>query len=133
MKRETMRPAQVEFIPKELEEGVLYVSSRFSTASHLCCCGCGTKIVTPIHPTEYSLTVRNGLVSLHPSIGNWNHPCQSHYFIRNNQIVWAGNMTPAQIRSGRAFDDAQKDRYFGNGAQPWWTQAKQWVLAWLRK
>ena len=38
----------VEFIPDELEQGTIYISIRFATASHLCCCGCGNKVVTPI-------------------------------------------------------------------------------------
>ena len=29
----------VEFIPDELQEGTIYVSIRFATAAHLCCCG----------------------------------------------------------------------------------------------
>ena len=55
----------VEFIPRELNEGVLYISKQFKTASHLCCCGCGTKIVTPLRPTEYSLTGSGDAVSLY--------------------------------------------------------------------
>jgi Family of unknown function (DUF6527) len=98
----SIRPEYVESFPKVLEEGVIYVSRRFRTACHSCCCGCGTKIVTPIRPTEYSLSERGGLVTLHPSVGNWNYPCQSHYVIRDNQILWAGNMTRAQIKKGRA-------------------------------
>ena len=38
----------VEFIPKVLDEGVLYISRRFNTASHLCCCGCSFKVVIPV-------------------------------------------------------------------------------------
>jgi hypothetical protein len=30
----------VEFIPEDLAEDTLYISIRFATASHLCCCGC---------------------------------------------------------------------------------------------
>ena len=37
----------VEFIPGDLKEGTIYVSMRVWTASHLCCCGCGNKVVTP--------------------------------------------------------------------------------------
>jgi hypothetical protein len=44
----TLQPRYVDFIPKELDDGILYISKRFQTASHRCCCGCGTKIVTPI-------------------------------------------------------------------------------------
>jgi hypothetical protein len=43
-----MQPEHVEFIPKALEDGVLYISTKYRTASHRCCCGCGTKIVTPL-------------------------------------------------------------------------------------
>ena len=70
MKAQSMRPEYVEFIPPKLEDGVIYISKKFRTASHRCCCGCGTKIVTPLRETEYKLTERGGLVSLHPSIGN---------------------------------------------------------------
>ena len=126
-----MHPRYVEFIPKELGEGVLYISKRFNTASHLCCCGCGTKIVTPLRETEYRLTAQGDRVSLDPSIGNWNHPCQSHYFIRNNSVVWAGRMTPAEIRLGRAHDDAQKEAYFAQVAGPWWRRLWGRIRRWF--
>jgi hypothetical protein len=119
----SLRPVYVEFIPKTLESGVLYVSKKFRTASHLCCCGCGTKIVTPLRETEYSLTELGEHVSLSPSIGNWNHPCQSHYWIRDNQVVWAGPMSKTEIRRGRAHDDSLKDAYFGTVTYPWWRRA----------
>ena len=47
-----LRHEFVEFIPDELEHGIIYISIRFATASHLCCCGCGNKVVTPIRPTD---------------------------------------------------------------------------------
>lgn len=117
-----MRPEYVEFIPKVLEDGVLYISKQFRTASHRCCCGCGTKIVTPLRETEYRLIERMHLVSLYPSIGNWNHPCQSHYFIRANRVVWAAPMSKAEILLGRAHDDALREDYFAKVAWPWWRQ-----------
>jgi hypothetical protein len=102
-----MRPEYVEFITKVLEDGVLYISKQFRTASHRCCCGWGTKIVTPLRETEYRLIERGHLVSLHPSIGNWNHPCQSHYWIRENRVVWAGPKSQADIR----LDFSNRDVY----------------------
>lgn len=56
---ESIQPVFVEYIPRELEVGVLYISKKFKTATHLCCCGCGTKIVTPLRNTEYSLNTRS--------------------------------------------------------------------------
>ena len=131
MKAHTIRPQYVEFIPKVLEDGVLYISRTYRTASHRCCCGCGTKIVTPLRATEYRLIERDGAVSLHPSIGNWNHPCQSHYWLRENRVVWAGPMSRVDIQRGRIQDDALKVDYFANTAWPWWRRAWSRLKHWL--
>lgn len=120
MKVSALQPKYVDFIPKILDDGVLYVSRRFSTASHHCACGCGTKIVTPIRETDYRLIERAGLVSLAPSIGNWDHPCQSHYWIRDSKVVWAAAMSKEAISAGRVRDDAGREAYFARVAWPWW-------------
>lgn len=122
MKVSRIIPRHVDFIPRQLEEGVLYISAQFKTASHLCCCGCGTKIVTPLVPTEFSLMESGDTVSLYPSIGNWNFPCQSHYWIKNGQVIIAGRMSREEIQRGRRFDDAQKAAYFGK-KDSWWKRA----------
>lgn len=112
MKLSTIRPEFVEFIPRELDYGVLYISERYQTASHLCASGCGEKVVTPLSPADWRLHKdKGGLVTLHPSIGNWNLPCRSHYWIRKNRIQWAGRMTPIQIERVKAKDIADKARY----------------------
>lgn len=131
MRPQSIRPEYVEFIPKALEEGVLYISKKFRTANHRCCCGCGTKIVTPLRETEYELIERGILVSLRPSIGNWNHPCQSHYWIRDNRVIWAAKMNPAEVQRGRAHDEALKEAYFLKVAWPWWRQAASRIKRWL--
>jgi len=112
MRMAGIKPQFVEFIPAALAQGVLYVSEKYKTATHLCACGCGTKIVTPLRPTEWTMTKRGDFVTLKPSIGNWNHPCQSHYWIRDNKVVWAGAMTRQEINLGRRIDRARKDKYF---------------------
>lgn len=98
----------IEFIPKKLEEGILYISIRFKTASHLCCCGCGHKVVTPLNPAQWSLTDHGSTVSLAPSIGLGTLPCRSHYWIRRSRVEWYPSMTVAQ--TGRA---QRADRYAG--------------------
>lgn len=105
-----LRHEYVEFIPKELEEGCIYISKRFKTASHLCCCGCKGKVVTPLNPSKWRLHDHGNFISLYPSIGNWSFPCQSHYILNNGQVIWAESMTKFQIRSVQQRDlkDATK-------------------------
>jgi hypothetical protein len=79
----------VDSAPDDLQEGVLYVSIPYATALHLCPCGCGSEIVTPISRKGWSLTFDGASVTLHPSVGNWNYPCRSHYWIRRDRIEWA--------------------------------------------
>ena len=55
MKRTTFNHEFIEFIPSELEEGVLYVSVQYATAVHKCACGCNNKVVTPISPVDWQL------------------------------------------------------------------------------
>jgi hypothetical protein len=88
-----LKPAYVEFIPEELELGVLYVSLKFNTVAHSCACGCGLQVITPLIRKGWRL-IFDGTVSLQPSIGNWNYPCRSHYWIRKNNIVWAREEEP---------------------------------------
>lgn len=78
----------VEYVPAVLAEGVLYVSLRFATVVHLCPCGCGNKVVTPLSPADWQLLFDGEAVSLTPSIGNWSLPCQSHYWIRLDRVRW---------------------------------------------
>ncbi len=73
----------------QLEDGVIYISMDFSTAIHKCACGCCNEVVTPFAPNGWKLIFDGKTVSLSPSIGNWSFPCQSHYWIRRNQVRWA--------------------------------------------
>lgn len=113
MKQETILKHQfVEFIPEDLEQGTIYISIRFATASHLCLCGCGNKVVTPIRPTDWTLIFDGKTISLDPSIGNWSFPCQSHYWIRKNRIKWAPKWSREEIERGRHSDRYAKERYW---------------------
>jgi hypothetical protein len=94
----------VEFVPRELRQGVLYVSIPYATVIHMCCCGCGQQVVTPLAPSQWTLSFDGKSISLHPSVGNWNFPCRSHYWIRNNQVLWAKQWTKAQIAAGQHLD-----------------------------
>ncbi|WP_205461843.1 DUF6527 family protein [Mangrovibacterium lignilyticum] len=77
----------VEYMPEEILQGELYVSMKYSVVIHSCACGCGEKVVTPLSPDDWHLSYDGETISLKPSIGNWDFPCQSHYWIRENKVI----------------------------------------------
>ena len=79
----------VDRLPPVLEAETLYVSMACATVVHLCACGCGRKVVTPLSPGDWRLTFDGKSLTLLPSIGNWQYPCRSHYWIRSSRIEWA--------------------------------------------
>jgi hypothetical protein len=107
-----IRPEFVEFIPEDLEEGVLYISVPYATASHKCACRCGSLVVTPIRPASWALTWDGESVSLYPSIGNWSFPCQSHYWVDHSRIVWARKWSQEEIEHGRRRDEQARERFY---------------------
>ena len=109
-RRTTVSHEFVEYIPDELSESVVYVAIGFATVAHRCCCGCGKEVVTPLSPTDWRLIFDGESVSLHPSIGTWSYACKSHYFIRNNRVVWAKSWSKKQIEETRAKDSLAKSR-----------------------
>lgn len=110
--------AFVEFIPDELKEQTLYISHTYCTAVHKCCCGCGREVVTPLSPTGWQVTFDGKTVSLYPSIGSWSLPCQSHYFITKNKVIWVPKWTKKQITKGRQKEARAKERYYSESQFP---------------
>ena len=90
IKKNKVQPLFVKYIPTNLKPGILYISLECNIAVHLCACGCGREVVTPLAPEEWKLTFDGKRASLYPSIGNYNFSCQSHYFIKKNKVVWIG-------------------------------------------
>lgn len=111
MRRTTIIPEFVESAPLELQDGVIYISDRFSTALHKCCCGCGREVVTPLNPVGWSYYQEGESITLKPSIGNWSFPCKSHYMIIRNEVVWAEKMSVRQIAKVKARDARDQDEY----------------------
>lgn len=110
MRITNIRPRFVEYIPDQLEDGVLYISERFRTCSHKCCCGCGEEVVTPLSAAEWRLTKEGNSVSLWPSVGNWDYACRSHYVISRNQVKLAAAMNSKQIARVQQRDLADLNR-----------------------
>lgn len=82
-------PVFVSEIPRKLEEGYLYIAIEYNAIIHLCPCGCKSEISTPLNPkTGWTMKYDGECVSLSPSVGNYSYPCKSHYFIRDNKVIW---------------------------------------------
>lgn len=113
-RRTSLRPAFVQYVPETLEEGVLYISPENRTVAHLCCCGCRSEVMTPLDPTQWRL-IYDGRVSLEPSVGSWNLPCRSHYWICHNAVQWAEPWTDARIAAAR---NAERQRIAQHYAAP---------------
>jgi len=124
---------KVEFIPRLVEQGVLYVSDRYNVAVHLCACGCGNKVTTPLSPAEWSFNDDNRGPTLHPSIGNWQIPCKSHYWIKKGEILWSYAWSEEQINKGRKNDQEKLEKYFEKREQI--KQKSLWkkILIWFLK
>ncbi|RZJ46653.1 MAG: hypothetical protein EON87_03855 [Brevundimonas sp.] len=120
----------VEFMPKTLQPGVLYVSEKYQTAAHLCACGCGEKIRTPLGPSEWAVTEDIAGPSLWPSVGSWQRPCRSHYVIYNGGVRWAGQWSNEEVLAGRDYEIKQRQTYYDSRA-PKGLWARFWT--WLRK
>lgn len=112
----------VKVMPQNLQPGILYVSLEFETAHHLCACGCGQKVRTPLSPAEWQVEETPQGVTLHPSIGSWQLPCRSHYLINKGQVVWAQQWSDSQIAAGRVRDQKKLQVYLNRRAQtrPGW-------------
>ena len=106
------RLERVDYMPAELEPGLLYVSEEFETAAHLCACGCGSKVRTPLGPTEWTFTDTPSGPSLRPSIGNWQRPCRSHYWILDGQMEWSGAWSEGEILAGRRHEEQRRHEYY---------------------
>ena len=102
----------VEYIPRDIQEGIIYISMAFSTAIHKCCCGCGQEVVTPFGRTDWQLIFDGESISLDPSVGNWSFGCKSHYWIRHSKIIWASRWTKKQIERCRKRDELNKKEYY---------------------
>lgn len=111
-KVERLRLERAQYMPKVLEPGVLYASVEFGAAAHLCACGCGAKIRTPLAPTEWTLEETSDGPSLSPSVGNWQQPCRSHYWIWRGEVEWHGDWTEAQVQAGRRREHQRRKAYF---------------------
>jgi hypothetical protein len=112
-RRITIAHTFVEFIPNELDEGTIYVSIEYATVAHMCCCGCGRKVAMPLSPTDWQLTFDGETISLSPSVGIWQLPCRSHYWIDHNSVKWSTVWSDEKVNGGRQKDHLIKQGHYG--------------------
>lgn len=83
-KRVEVKHIKVQNLPfiDKMEENTIYISDKYGISEHKCLCGCGKRVATPLGYKEwsYKIDTKNRL-SMHPSIGNYQYPCKSHYII----------------------------------------------------
>ncbi len=126
----TIELRRVQYVPKEIEPGVLYVAEEFGAAVHLCACGCGLKVSTPLRPTKWSLEEEMDGPTLTPSVGNWQFPCRSHYWIRGGRIVWAEAWTDERIAAGRRAQEERQRAYYEQKVEEavgFWARVWRWI------
>lgn len=80
-------------IPERLAPGTIYVSTSYATVVHLCACGCGIEVVTPIGPGDWRMGWNGCSITLEPSIGSEGLVCRSHYRIRDGLVEWLPEAT----------------------------------------
>lgn len=86
-----IEPVYVELIPDpdKHEFGKIYISDSQKMATHLCACGCGFIVVTPIRKGFWwYMHDAGGKLIMRPSIGCMPMPCGSNYHITHNRIEW---------------------------------------------
>ena len=127
MEIERIRFEAVEFMPAQLQAGVLYASEKYRTAAHLCACGCGEKVRTQLGPLGWRLTKGRSGPTLYPSIGNWQKPCRSHYYIRNGRVLWQVDWTDEEVLEGRRAEEFRRDAHFQQHRGGWWAQFRGWL------
>ena len=97
-----------ETIPEDIEEGILYVSLTYWTTAHKCGCGCGQKVVLRLSPKHWAITLNGEAVSMYPSVGNWQLPCRSHYWIEEGRILHARRWSDTEIMQNRVMTKGRR-------------------------
>ncbi|TXD73555.1 DUF6527 family protein [Aequorivita antarctica] len=104
----------VEFMPDDIQEGIIYISLEYKSVIHKCACGCGKEVNTPLHSTGWKMIYNGETISLKPSVGNWSFDCKSHYWIINNDVQWSSKWSDEKIRKVRKMENSERQEYYKN-------------------
>ncbi|WP_425355764.1 DUF6527 family protein [Rhizobium leguminosarum] len=95
---------QCQSFPTTLESGLFYYSDDFRSSAHLCACGREKKVVLPIKPAGWRLSLTAGTFTVSPSVGNREFACRSHYLIEKGRVVWLSPMSDGEAEASRLRD-----------------------------
>ncbi len=86
-------------------------------------------MILPLNNIEWALEGTDARPSLHPSVGNWNLKCKSHYVLGQGRVQWRRRYSEAEIEVVRRRDLKPYQR------RPWTQRVGDWVkrlVAFLR-
>lgn len=112
---------RVHFIPGEISEGILYYSEEYDIAVHICPCGCGNRIYTPIGPTDWEISINQTNVTLFPSISNWQQ-CKSHYWIVDGRFDLSEPVSYRQAKNRWKSQEKWSKKYYASLYPKSWTE-----------
>jgi hypothetical protein len=81
------RYQKVDRTPATLVDGVVYHNEDFELAALSCACGCGHRI-TLLVPDSHQVFDHGGFATVRPSIGVFDAPCLSHFFVTAGDVEW---------------------------------------------
>ena len=126
-----LRPIFVDVLPDfdVIKGGELWISHKYRTINLRCPCGCGNLTVLSLHPSRWHVHFDGKSVSLVGPTGGsvWaNSGCGSHYFIRNNTVIWAKRIDPhhhsdyASVEQSRLIESQKGRLIFGSWIKRAW-------------
>lgn len=110
-----------------MEPGVVFHSEEFELAGLLCACGCGHRI-TLLVPDSHEIIDQAGWATVRPSIGVFDAPCKSHFFIHNGNVAWMPAFSGSQAAS---IMQAQIARHVARDHKPLslWRRLVAWIAS----
>ena len=88
-----LEPIFVDVLPpfERIKNGQIWISHKHRTINLRCPCGCLSLTVLTLHPDRWHLCFDGRTVSLvgHTGGSVWTSSgCRSHYYIRENKVIW---------------------------------------------
>ena len=136
-----LRPIFVEVLPETgaIKTGELWITHKHRTVNLRCPCGCGGLTVLSLHPSRWHVYFDGKSVSLKGPTGGsvWaNSGCGSHYYIRNNAVIWLGRIDPdrhseyADVERVRMLDSTSSRQTLGSRLRRAWRRLS--VRSWRK-